>query len=69
VTLKLDDGTDYPLPGTLEFSEVTVDATTGTVALRARFPNPEGLLLPGLFVRTGLARRCRPRSCWCLRAR
>lgn len=55
VTLKLDDGTDYPLPGTLEFSEVTVDATTGTVALRARFPNPRGLLLPGLFVRARLS--------------
>lgn len=55
VTLKLDDGSDYPLPGTLEFSEVTVDATTGTVALRARFPNPKGLLLPGLFVRARLS--------------
>lgn len=55
VTLKLDDGSEYPLPGTLEFSEVTVDAGTGTVALRARFPNPDGLLLPGLFVRARLA--------------
>jgi membrane fusion protein, multidrug efflux system len=55
VTLKLDDGTDYPLAGTLEFSEVTVDATTGTVTLRARFPNPHGLLLPGLFVRARLS--------------
>lgn len=55
VTLTLDDGTPYPLPGTLEFSEVTVDATTGTVTLRARFPNPHGLLLPGLFVRTRLS--------------
>jgi membrane fusion protein (multidrug efflux system) len=51
VRLKLDDGSDYPLPGSLEFSEVTVDTTTGTVALRAKFPNPQGLLLPGLFVR------------------
>ena len=55
VTLKLDDGTDYSLPGTLEFSEVSVDATTGTVTLRARFPNPRGLLLPGLFVRARLS--------------
>jgi len=55
VTLKLDDGTDYPLPGTLEFSEVTVDASTGTVALRAKFPNPSGLLLPGLFARARLS--------------
>jgi len=54
VKLKLDDGTDYPIPGTLEFSEVTVDSSTGTVALRAKFPNPDGLLLPGLFVRARL---------------
>jgi membrane fusion protein (multidrug efflux system) len=54
VKLKLDDGTDYPLPGTLEFSEVTVDTGTGTVNLRAKFPNPNGLLLPGLFVRAEL---------------
>jgi membrane fusion protein (multidrug efflux system) len=55
VTLKLDDGSDYPLPGTLQFSEVTVDASTGTVALRAKFPNPDGLLLPGLFARVRLS--------------
>ncbi|MDE1917295.1 MAG: efflux RND transporter periplasmic adaptor subunit [Sphingomonadales bacterium] len=55
VSLTLDDGTPYPLPGTLEFSEVTVDATTGTVTLRARFPNPHNLLLPGLFVRARLS--------------
>lgn len=54
VRLKLDDGTIYPLAGTLEFAEVTVDPATGTVNLRARFPNPDGLLLPGLFVRTTL---------------
>jgi membrane fusion protein (multidrug efflux system) len=46
VTLKLDDGTDYPLPGTLEFSEVTVDTSTGTVALRARFPTPMACCCP-----------------------
>ncbi|MEW9854327.1 efflux RND transporter periplasmic adaptor subunit [Novosphingobium sp. M1R2S20] len=50
VTLKLEDGSDYPLQGTVEFSEVTVNQQTGTVTLRARFPNPEGLLLPGMFV-------------------
>jgi len=50
VTLKLDDGSDYPLPGTVQFSEVTVNQDTGTVTLRARFPNPEGILLPGQFV-------------------
>lgn len=51
VKLKLEDGTDYPLTGTLEFSEVQVDTSTGAVTLRARFPNPNGLLLPGMYVR------------------
>ncbi|WP_232332807.1 efflux RND transporter periplasmic adaptor subunit [Novosphingobium aquimarinum] len=50
VRLLLDDGSEYALPGTVQFSEVTVDEETGTVTLRARFPNPEGLLLPGMFV-------------------
>ena len=54
VKLKLDDGNDYPLPGSLEFSEVTVAPGTGTVTLRARFPNPDGMLMPGLFVRATL---------------
>jgi membrane fusion protein, multidrug efflux system len=51
VRLKLEDGSDYPHTGTLEFSEVTVDLTTGSVTLRALMPNPERLLLPGMFVR------------------
>ena len=51
VRLRLEDGSDYPIPGTVEFSEVMVNANTGTVTLRARFANPEGLLLPGMFVR------------------
>lgn len=50
VHLKLDDGSEYGAVGTVQFSEVTVDANTGTVTLRARFPNPGGLLLPGMFV-------------------
>jgi membrane fusion protein (multidrug efflux system) len=50
VTLKFEDGSDYPLPGTVQFSEVTVNQDTGTVTLRARFPNPQGILLPGTFV-------------------
>lgn len=50
VRLKFDDGSEYPLPGTVQFSEVTVNENTGTVTLRARFPNPDGLLLPGMFV-------------------
>ena len=51
VALRLDDGSAYPLQGTLQFSEVAVDPTTGTVTLRAEFPNPDGVLLPGMFVR------------------
>jgi membrane fusion protein (multidrug efflux system) len=50
-TLILEDGSTYPLPGTLEFSDVTVDPGTGSVGLRAVFPNPDGALLPGLYVR------------------
>lgn len=50
VTLTLDDGSTYPLPGTLKFSEVSVDQGTGSVTLRAVFPNPERALLPGMFV-------------------
>jgi len=51
VTLTFDDGTQYPHDGILQFSEVAVDQTTGSVTLRAQFPNPEGMLLPGMFVR------------------
>lgn len=50
VTLTLDDGSTYPLSGTLKFSEVSVDQGTGSVTLRAVFPNPERALLPGMFV-------------------
>ncbi|MGA3085447.1 MAG: efflux RND transporter periplasmic adaptor subunit [Thermodesulfobacteriota bacterium] len=52
VQLILEDGTAYPLAGTLQFRDVTVDPTTGSVILRAIFPNPNGVLLPGMFVRT-----------------
>jgi len=51
VKLLLEDGSTYGPTGTIEFSEVTVDPSTGTVALRATFPNPDGVLLPGMFVR------------------
>ena len=54
VELMLENGSKYPLPGTLQFSEVTVDQATGTVVVRAIFPNPDHLLLPGLFVRAEL---------------
>jgi membrane fusion protein (multidrug efflux system) len=51
VRLRLEDGTDYAHPGTLEFTEVTVDQGTGSVTLRALIPNPQRVLLPGMFVR------------------
>lgn len=51
VSLQLEDGSAYPWKGKLEFADVTVDQTTGAVTLRAIFPNPKGVLLPGLYVR------------------
>lgn len=54
VTLMLEDGTQYPLAGKLEFSGITVDPATGSVTVRAVFPNPEHVLLPGMFVRARL---------------
>ncbi len=51
VRLTLSDGTAYPLPGTLEFADLDVEETTGAVTLRARFPNPDAQLLPGMYVR------------------
>ena len=50
VRLKLPDGSDYGFTGTVEFSQVIVDQNTGSVTLRARFPNPMSILLPGMFV-------------------
>ena len=54
VELILDDGTTYARKGTLKFRDITVDPTTGSVILRAVFPNPDGTLLPGMFVYTVL---------------
>jgi len=51
VTLILEDGRPYPLPGKLQFSDVTVDQSTGSVTIRATFPNPNRVLLAGMFVR------------------
>ncbi len=55
VHLTLEDGSAYPYAGRLEFTEVSVDETTGSVTLRALFPNPAKLLLPGMFVHETLA--------------
>ncbi|MEI6160128.1 MAG: efflux RND transporter periplasmic adaptor subunit, partial [Roseococcus sp.] len=51
VRLVLEDGSEYPHAGEVQFSEVIVDQGTGSVTLRAVFPNPDQLLLPGMFVR------------------
>ena len=50
---------DYPLKGRLQFADVTVDQNTGTVSLRAIFPNPDGVLLPGMYVRAVVAQGVR----------
>lgn len=54
VRVVLEDGSEYPLPAKLLFSDLTVDATSGQITLRAEVPNPTGALLPGLFVRARL---------------
>ena len=54
VRIVLEDGTEYQRPGRLLFSDLTVDATTGQITLRAEVPNPAGQLLPGLYVRVRL---------------
>jgi membrane fusion protein (multidrug efflux system) len=51
VTLTLENGSEYSHKGQLKMQEVSVDAATGAITLRAEFPNPDGLLLPGMFVR------------------
>ncbi len=61
--LILEDGTTYEHPGTLQFSEVSVDQGTGSVTLRAVFPNPEQALLPGMFVRRSSPRASTSRVC------
>jgi membrane fusion protein, multidrug efflux system len=55
VRLRLEDGSDYARPGILQFTEAEVDPNTGSVVLRARFPNPDALLLPGMYVRARLS--------------
>lgn len=52
VKLKLEDGSTYQHQGELQFSEVNVNESTGSLVMRAKFPNPEGLLLPGMYVKT-----------------
>jgi membrane fusion protein (multidrug efflux system) len=59
VALTLEDGSEYPEHGRLQFSEVSVDPGTGSVVLRAEFPNPRRELLPGMFVRARLTQGTR----------
>ncbi|EIV7251151.1 MULTISPECIES: multidrug efflux RND transporter periplasmic adaptor subunit AcrA [Klebsiella] len=62
VELVTNDGLKYPQAGTLEFSDVTVDQTTGSITLRAIFPNPDHTLLPGMFVRARLEEGVNPEA-------
>ncbi|CAM3226517.1 membrane fusion protein, multidrug efflux system [Paracoccus aminovorans] len=59
VQLIFDDGSEYEHPGKLLFSEASVDSTTGQITLRAEFPNPDGNLLPGLYVRVRIEQAVR----------
>ncbi|MHB1024632.1 MAG: efflux RND transporter periplasmic adaptor subunit [Desulfobacteria bacterium] len=62
VKLFLEDRSAYPLTGTLQFQDVTVDPTTGSVILRVVFPNPDSVLLPGMFVRAVVREGIRERA-------
>jgi len=62
VTLILEDGTVYSHPGKLLFSDVAVDPTTGMITLRAEMPNPENLLLPGMFARAQIVLGIQPNA-------
>ncbi len=62
VKLVLEDGREYGLAGALQFTDVTVDPGTGSIALRALFPNPRGELLPGMFVRARLDQGVNPEA-------
>ncbi|HKS14054.1 MAG TPA: efflux RND transporter periplasmic adaptor subunit, partial [Pseudomonas sp.] len=61
-TLIQDDGTPYPLPGKLLFSDISVDSSTGQITLRSEFPNPDLDLLPGSFVRVRLDQAVQPQG-------
>jgi membrane fusion protein (multidrug efflux system) len=62
VKLVLEDGREYGLEGALQFADVTVDPSTGSIALRALFPNPRGELMPGMFVRARLQEGVNPEA-------
>lgn len=60
VRLKLEDGSDYPIVGRMQFAESLVDPSTGAVTLRAKFANPDSLLLPGMYVRATISQATAP---------
>lgn len=60
VELLMENGQPYPLKGTLQFSDVTVGESTGSITLRALFPNPQHMLLPGMFVRARIDEGTQP---------
>ncbi|MEG0100824.1 MAG: efflux RND transporter periplasmic adaptor subunit [Citrobacter sp.] len=62
VELVMENGQTYPLKGTLQFSDVTVDESTGSITLRAVFPNPQHTLLPGMFVRARVDEGVQPNA-------
>jgi membrane fusion protein (multidrug efflux system) len=62
VTLLFEDGVAYDKTGTLQFTDARVDPTTGTLSLRALFPNPDGTLLPGMYLRVRIEEATRPRA-------
>lgn len=62
VELLMESGQPYPLKGTLQFSDVTVDESTGSITLRAIFPNPQHMLLPGMFVRARIDEGIQPNA-------
>lgn len=62
VTLQLEDGSTYAQAGTMKLQEVAVDESTGAVTLRASFPNPDGTLLPGMYVRAVVEEAVEPQA-------
>lgn len=60
VRIVLEDGTAYPYAGTLQFTEAMVDTATGSVTLRVAVPNPQGVLLPGMYVRASITQAAMP---------
>jgi membrane fusion protein (multidrug efflux system) len=62
VRLTLEDGSAYGYAGKVQFSDIAVDESTGTVTVRASFPNPQGLLLPGMFVKAVFDQAVEPRA-------